>query len=83
MIIIDKLDSVKSTIPYYLPIGSFIHHNPLKGFEYRHFKDGLTRAQSVFGGKVYMDSSYYMDLYKQGKIEDLIFEKNIKKVHCI
>jgi len=80
MSIIEKLDSVKSTIPHYWPIGSFIHHNPLKGFEDMHFKDGLTRAQSVFGGKVYMDSSYYMDLYKQGKIEDLIFEKNIKKV---
>ena len=80
MSIVEKLDSVKSTVPHYWPIGSFIHHNPLKGFENMHFKDGLSKAQSIFGGKVYMDSSYYMDLYEKGKIDDGIFEKNINKV---
>ena len=80
MSIIKQLDSVKSTVPHYWPIGSFIHHNPLKGFENLHFKDGLNKAQSIFGGKVYMDSSYYMDLYKEGKIDNAIFEKNIEKV---
>ena len=80
MSIIEKLDSVKSTVPHYWPIGSFIHHNPLKGFEDLHFKDGLSKAKSIFGGKVYMDSSYYMDLYEQGKIDNEIFEKNIKNV---
>ncbi len=80
MSIIKKLDSVKATVPHYWPIGSFIHHNPLKGFENLHFKDGLSKAQSIFGGKVYMDSSYYMDLYKEGKIDSTILEKNIKKV---
>ncbi|MDQ7042635.1 MAG: Na-translocating system protein MpsB, partial [Sulfurimonas sp.] len=80
MSIIEKLDAVKSTVPHYWPIGSFIHHNPLKGFEDMHFKDALAKAQSIYGGKVYMDSSYYMNLYKEGKINDTIFEKNIKKV---
>lgn len=80
MSIIEKLDAVKSTVPHYWPIGSFIHHNPLKGFEHMHFKDGLSKAQSIFGGKVYMDSSYYMDLYEKGKIDNSIFEKNIEKV---
>ena len=79
MSIIEKLDSVKDTIPHYWPIGSFIHHNPLKGFEDLHFKDGLKKAQSIFGGKVYMDSSYYMGLYEEGKIDSLIFENNIKE----
>ena len=80
MSIIDKLNSVKDTVPHYWPIGSFIHHNPLKGFEDLHFKDGLAKAKTIFGGKVYMDSSYYMDLYNEGKIDDVIFENNIKKV---
>ncbi len=80
MSILQKLDAVKSTVPHYWPIGSFIHHNPLKGFEHLHFKDGLNKAQSIFGGSVYMDSSYYMDLYKEGKINNSIFEKNIDKV---
>ena len=80
MSIIQKLDSIKGTVPHYWPIGSFIHHNPLKGFEHMHFRDGLSKAKSIYGGKVYMDSSYFMDLYKQGKIDIEIFEKNIEKV---
>lgn len=80
MSILEKLDAVKSTIPHYWPIGSFIHHNPLKGFEDLHFKDGLKEAKRIFGGQVYMDSSYYMGLYNEGKIDSSIFEKNIKKV---
>ena len=80
MSIIEKLNAVKSTVPHYWPIGSFIHHNPLKGFENMHFKDGLSKAKSIFGGQVYMDSSYYKDLYEEGKINDSIFEENIKKV---
>lgn len=78
MNIAEKLNAIKSTIPHYWPIGSFIHHNPLKGFEDLHFKDALDKAQSIFGGKVYMDSAYFMDLYKQGKIDDTILENNIK-----
>jgi uncharacterized protein len=80
MSIIEKLNSVKDTVPHYWPIGSFIHHNPLKGFEDLHFKDGLAKAKSIFGGKVYMESSYYMDLYEEGKIHDSVLESNIKKV---
>ena len=80
MSILEKLDAVKGTIPHYWPIGSFIHHNPLKGFEDQHFKDGLKEAKRIFGGQVYMDSSYYMGLYDEGKINDSILEKNIKKV---
>jgi len=80
MSIIEKLNSVKDTIPHYWPIGSFIHHNPLKGFEDMNFKDALEKAQGIFGGKVYMNPSYYLDLYNQGKIEPSIFEKNISKL---
>lgn len=79
MSILDKLDAVKSTIPHYWPIGAFIHHNPLKGFEDLHFKDGLKEAKRIFGGQVYMDSSYYIDLYNEGKIDNSIFEKNLEK----
>lgn len=80
MSIAQKLDAIKHIIPHYWPIGSFIHHNPLKGFEDLHFKDALDKAQSIFGGNVYMDSSYFMDLYADGKINDAILEKNIKRL---
>jgi hypothetical protein len=79
MSILEKLNAVKNTVPHYWPIGSFIHHNPLKGFEHLNFKEGLTKAQSIFGGRVYMEPSYYLKLYKEGKIDPAILKSNLKK----
>ena len=80
MSIVEKLNSVKNRVPHYWPIGSFIHHNPLKGFEHLKFKDGLKEAQSIFGGKVYMEPSYYLKLYDDGKIRSSILEENLKTI---
>jgi uncharacterized protein YbcC (UPF0753/DUF2309 family) len=80
MSIVEKLNAVKDTVPHYWPIGAFIHHNPLKGFEHLHFKEGLNKAQSIFGGRVYMNPDYYIDLYNQGKIKSELLEKNLEKI---
>ena len=78
--IIEKLDAIKNTVPHYWPIGSFIHHNPLKGFEDEKFKDGLAQAKKIYGGKVYMEPSYYLKFYKEGKISHSILETNLKEI---
>jgi len=78
--IIEKLNAIKGNIPHYWPIGSFIHHNPLKGFEHLGFKDGLNKAKKIYGGKVYMDPSYYLNFYNEGKISHSILEENLKEV---
>ena len=78
--ILEKLDAVKSTVPHYWPIGSFIHHNPLKGFEHLNFKDGLNKAKTIYGGKVYMEPSYYLKFYHERKISHAILESNLKDV---
>ncbi len=77
MSILEKLNAVKDTVPHYWPIGAFIHHNPLKGFEHLNFKEGLAKAQSIFGGKVYMDPDYYIALFNEGKVNPEQLEKNI------
>jgi len=77
MSILEKLNAVKDTVPHYWPIGAFIHHNPLKGFEHLNFKEGLDKAQSIFGGKVYMDPDYYIALYNEGKVKPELLEKNL------
>jgi uncharacterized protein YbcC (UPF0753/DUF2309 family) len=79
MSILEKLNAVKDTVPHYWPIGAFIHHNPLKGFEHLNFKEALVKAQSIFGGKVYMDPDYYIKLYNEGKVKTEILEKNLVK----
>ncbi len=77
MSILEKLNAVKDTVPHYWPIGAFIHHNPLKGFEGLNFKEGLDKAQSIFGGKVYMDPDYYISLYNEDKVKPEPLEKNL------
>jgi hypothetical protein len=79
MSILEKLNAVKDTIPHYWPIGSFIAHNPLKGFENLHFKEALEKAQDVFGGKSYMAPEYYISHYNEGKIKPNTLEKNLLK----
>ena len=78
--IIEKLNAVKGNIPHYWPIGSFIHHNPLKGFEHLNFRDGLNKAQKIYGGKVYMEPSYYLKFYNEGKISHSLLEENVKEI---
>ena len=78
--IIEKLNAIKGNVPHYWPIGSFIHHNPLKGFEHLGFKDGLNKAKKIYGGKVYMEPSYYLNFYNEGKISHSILEENLKEV---
>ncbi len=79
MSILEKLNAVKDTVPHYWPIGAFIHHNPLKGFEHLNFKEGLSKAQGIFGGQVYMSSEYHVNLYHEGKISDEALEKNLER----
>ena len=77
MSVLQQLNNIKDTVPHYWPIGSFIHHNPLKGFEHLPFEEALQKAQSIYGGKVYMDASYYRELYDNGKIDPQILSANI------
>lgn len=77
MSILEKLNAVKDTVPNYWPIGSFIAHNPLKGFEGLNFKEALDKAQGIFGGKVYMDPSYYVGVYNEGKISNKALDNNL------
>lgn len=75
-----KILNITKIIPSYWPIGSFIHHNPLSGFEQQKFKDGLKNAKEVFDCKVYMPSDYYVDLYNEDKVNKEIFDKNLLKL---
>ncbi len=78
--IADKLDYIKEIIPKYWPITTFIHHNPLTGFERKKFKEGLKLAQEIFEANVYMSPQYYISLYEEGKIKQHILEENLYKV---
>ncbi|GAB6078187.1 DUF2309 domain-containing protein [Hydrogenobaculum acidophilum] len=71
------LNNVKKYIPHYWPMTTFVHHNPLHGFEDMPFKEALKKASKLYKAKVYMESSYYTELYKEGAIKKDVLEKNL------
>jgi len=79
-IVKEKLNYIKEVVPKYWPIGNFIHHNPLTGFEKKNFRDALKLAKDIFEADVYMPVNYYVSLYEEGKIKQHILEENLAKV---
>ncbi|GAB6077441.1 DUF2309 domain-containing protein [Hydrogenobaculum acidophilum] len=73
----NAFQSALKLIPYYWPMTTFISRNPLMGFEDMPFRDALKKASKLFRAKVYMPSSYYVELYKEGIIKKDIFEDNL------
>ncbi len=71
------IKSLEKYIPTYWPMTTFVHHNPLHGFEDMPFKEALKKASKMFDAKVYMSPEYYIELYKEGTIKRDILEKNI------
>jgi len=57
------------------PMTSFIHHNPLHGFENMHFEKAIKEAEVYFHNKKFLSREEYQDFYKQGKIK-------IDKLEC-
>ncbi len=73
----EAFDNALRLIPYYWPMTSFISRNPLMGFEDMPFREALKKASRLLKAKVYMPSSYYVELYKEGTIKKDVFEDNL------
>lgn len=74
---LNRIVQATEFLPKYWPLTMFVHHNPLHEFEHMHFKDALKFAQKMFNTNLYMEPSYYVELYKSGIIRKDILEKNI------
>jgi len=56
-------------IPFFWPMRSFIHHNPLHGLEHLPFAEALDKGAKVFHGRSYLPRSIYQSYLKQNKID--------------
>jgi hypothetical protein len=45
------LDNIRKYIPHYWPMTTFVHHNPLHGFEDMPFKEALNKLQDFIRQK--------------------------------
>lgn len=82
---IDSLvESAVEHIPNFWPMKSFIHHNPLHGFENMHFEEAVNKAHKLFHSKKSLSREQYQKFYKEGKIADTYLQEelhNFCKIH--
>lgn len=61
-------------IPFFWPMRSFIHHNPLHGLEKLPFSEAVVKAQKLFHAKTYLGRNEYQGYLREGKIcRDTLF----------
>lgn len=77
MVSLTSITDATKFLPKYWPLTMFVHHNPLHEFEHLHFKEALKIAQEIFDTNLYMEPSYYVELYKSGIIRKDVLERNI------
>lgn len=56
-------------IPYFWPMRSFIHHNPLHALEHLPFDKAVKEGERLFHGRGYLTRISYQDYLTQGKID--------------
>ncbi len=60
------------------PMTSFIHHNPLHGFENMHFEDAVNKAQDYFHNRKFLSRQEYQKFFKEGKIKPKKLQDEVK-----
>ena len=61
-------------IPFFWPMRSFIHHNPLHGLEHLPFEQAVGKAEKLFHARTYLSRSDYQHYLQQGKVcEETLF----------
>ena len=56
-------------VPYFWPMRSFIHHNPLHGLEHMPFNHAVEKGARLFHGRGFLPRSTYQRYLRQGKID--------------
>jgi hypothetical protein len=56
-------------IPFFWPMRSFIHHNPLHGLEHLPFEDAVAEGERLFHAHGYLPRSQYQRYLSEGKVD--------------
>ncbi len=56
-------------IPYFWPMRSFIHHNPLHGLEHLPFPEAVEEGRRIFHAKGFLQRADYQRYMVQGKVD--------------
>jgi uncharacterized protein YbcC (UPF0753/DUF2309 family) len=64
-------------IPYFWPMRTFIHHNPLHGLEELPFEQAVQEGKRLFNGRVFLQRPIYQYYLEQGKIESDVLNEQV------
>ena len=66
-------------IPFFWPMRTFIHHNPLHGLEHLKFNEAVEEGKRLFHGRVYLPRNIYQQYYAEGKIDRESLKQGFKR----
>ena len=64
-------------IPFFWPMRTFIHHNPLHGLEHMPFAEAVEEAEKLFHGRTFLPRKVYQQYLAEGKINQSAVETTI------
>ena len=65
-------------IPFFWPMRTFIHHNPLHGLEHMPFAEAVEEAAELFHGRTFLPRNIYQKYLAEGKINKSAVETTIE-----
>lgn len=68
------------SIPYFWPMRSFIHHNPLHGLENLPFEEAAGKTKALFHARAYLPRSQYQEYLQQGKVSLASLQLELQKI---
>lgn len=64
-------------IPFFWPMRTFIHHNPLYGLEHLSFHEAIREGSRLFHGRGYLPRAIYQRYLAEGKIDPDLLSAHI------
>ncbi len=65
-------------VPYFWPMRSFIHHNPLHGLEHLPFQEAVEQGAKLFHARGYLPRSQYQEYLADGRLDPEALRQQIE-----
>jgi len=66
-------------IPYFWPMRTFIHHNPLHGLEHKPFAQAVAEGERLFHARAYLPRATYQRYLGEGKVDVSVLADQVRR----
>jgi len=66
-------------VPFFWPMRTFIHHNPLYGLEHMPFEQAVQRAKGLFHARMFLPRSNYQHWQREGKVSEVAVGQELSR----